>query len=180
MGGGVALLDFDNDGDLDVFFTNGARIDDPMPRGKLPQKAGAAYWNRLYANDGNWKFTDVTERSGLAGASTGYGMGVAVGDYDNDGFVDLYLTSFGRNSLYRNRGDGTFEDVTAKAGVGASGWSTSAGFVDYNNDGRLDLFVTRYLDWTFDSNIYCGERAPAPGVLPPGQLQRGDEPSIPE
>jgi enediyne biosynthesis protein E4 len=160
MGGGVALFDYDNDGDLDVFFTNGARIEDPMPTGKLPQKPDPSYWNRLYSNDGSWKFTDVTERSGLAGASTGYGMGVAVADYDNDGFADLYLTSFSRNVLYRNRGDGTFEDVTAKTGVGASGWSTSAGFFDFNNDGHLDLFVTRYLDWTFENNIHCGERDP--------------------
>jgi enediyne biosynthesis protein E4 len=160
MGGGVALFDYDNDGDLDIFFTNGARIDDPMPPGKLPEKRDSSQWNRLYSNDGSCKYTDVTERSGLAGASTGYGMGVAVGDYDNDGFSDLYLTSFNRNFLYRNRGDGTFEDVTAKAGVGASGWSTSAGFFDFNNDGHLDLFVTRYLDWRFETNIHCGEREP--------------------
>jgi YD repeat-containing protein len=160
MGGGVALFDFDNDGDLDLFFTNGAAIDDPMPPGQLPAKRSNAQWNRLYANEGNWRFKDVTERSGLSGAGTGYGMGVAVGDYDNDGFQDLYLTAFGRNYLYRNRGDGTFEDVTAKAGVAASGWSTSAGFFDYNNDGHLDLFVTRYLDWTFEKNIHCGDRTP--------------------
>jgi enediyne biosynthesis protein E4 len=160
MGGGVAVFDFDNDGDLDVFFTNGAQIDDPMPPGKLPQKRDPSYWNRLYSNEGNWKFIDVTERSGLAGMATGYAMGVAVADYDNDGFEDLYLTSLNRNYLYRNRGDGSFEDVTVKAGVAASGWSTSAGFVDYDNDGHLDLFVTRYLDWTFEKNIHCGERAP--------------------
>src|SRR5437016_2919190 len=127
MGGGVALFDFDNDGDLDIFFTNGARIDDPMPAGARPDKSDRKYWNRLYRNDGNWKFTDVTEKAGLSGVGTGYGMGVAVGDFDNDGFPDIYVTNYGANVLYRNRGDGTFEDVTAKAGVAASGWSTSAG-----------------------------------------------------
>ena len=160
MGGGVALIDFDNDGDLDIFFTNGARIEDLMPVGKVLEKTDRKYWNRLYRNDGGWKFTDVTEKSGLSGVGTGYGMGVAVGDYDNDGFQDLYLTSYGGNVLYRNRGDGTFENVTAKAGVAASGWSTSAGFFDYDNDGKLDLFVCRYLEWTFDNNIPCGDKAP--------------------
>ena len=160
MGGGVALFDFDNDGDLDMFFTNGARLADPMPAGTKPDKSEARYFNRLYRNDGNWKFTDVTAKAGLSGAGTGYGMGVAIGDFDNDGFPDIYLTNYGTNVLYRNRGDGTFEDVTARAGVAASGWSTSAGFFDYNNDGKLDLFVCRYLDWTFENNIPCGERAP--------------------
>jgi hypothetical protein len=160
MGGGVAVFDFDNDGDLDIFFTNGARIDEPMSAGSTPDKSDRKYWNRLYRNDGNWKFTDVTERAGLSGIGTGYGMGVAVGDYDNDGYQDLYVTTYGGNILYRNRGDGTFENVTAKAGVAASGWSTSAGFFDFNNDGKLDLFVCRYLDWTFETNIHCGERKP--------------------
>jgi enediyne biosynthesis protein E4 len=157
MGGGVALFDFDNDGDLDLFFTNGAKIDDPMPAGSKPDKSDARYRNRLYRNDGDWKFTDITAKSGMSGAGTGYGMGAATGDYDNDGYQDLYLTNYGSNVLYRNRGDGTFEDVTAKAGVAASGWSTSAGFFDYNNDGKLDLFVCRYLDWTFEKNVPCGE-----------------------
>src|SRR6266849_6108724 len=160
MGGGVAVFDFDNDGDLDIFFTNGARIDEPMSPGATPDKSDRKYWNRLYRNDGNWKFTDVTEKAGLSGIATGYGMGVAVGDYDNDGYQDLYVTTYGGNILYRNRGDGTFENVTAKAGVAASGWSTSAGFFDFNNDGKLDLFVVRYLDWTFENNIHCGERKP--------------------
>ncbi len=92
MGGGVAVFDFDNDGDLDIFFTNGARIDEPMSPGATPDKSDRKYWNRLYRNDGNWKFTDVTEKAGLSGIGTGYGMGVAVGDYDNDGYQDLYVT----------------------------------------------------------------------------------------
>jgi len=160
MGGGVALFDYDNDGDLDIFFTNGGGLEDPMPPGTKVDKSDPKYWNRLYRNDGNGKFTDVTEKAGLTGIGTGYGMGVAVGDYDNDGFQDLYLTTYGSNVLYRNRGDGTFENVTAKAGVAASGWSTSAGFFDYNNDGKLDLFVCRYLDWSFEKNIHCGEKKP--------------------
>ena len=160
MGGGVALFDFDNDGDLDIFFTNGAGLADPMPAGKKADKTEPRYFNRLYRNDGNWKFTDVTLKAGLSGVGTGYAMGVAVGDFDNDGFPDIYLTNYGANVLYRNRGDGTFEDITARAGVAAGGWSTSAGFFDYNNDGKLDLFVCRYLDWTFENNIPCGERAP--------------------
>src|SRR5687767_13884552 len=150
MGGGVALFDFDNDSDLDVFFTNGAKLNDPMTPGQKPDKSEARYRNRFYRNDGGWKFSDVTEEAGLTGSGSGYGMGAAVGDYDNDGYQDLYLTNYGRNILYRNRGNGTFEDVTSNAGVAASGWSTSAGFFDYNNDGTLDLFVCRYLDWTFE------------------------------
>jgi hypothetical protein len=161
MGGGVALLDYDGDGRLDVFFTNGARIDDPMPQGKQPAKSDRRFWNRLYRQNPDGTFGDVTERAGLTGSTQDrYGMGVAVGDYDNDGRPDLYVTSYGANTLYRNDGDGTFSDVTARAGVGASGWSASAGFFDYDNDGRLDLFVTRYVDWTFETNGYCGEKKP--------------------
>ena len=106
-------------------------------------------------------FVDVTEKAGLTGMPQDrYGMGVAVGDYDNDGFADLYVTSYGGNTLYRNNGDGTFTDVTKPAGVAAGGWSASAGFFDYDNDGRLDLFVTRYVDWSFRDNRYCGEKKP--------------------
>jgi hypothetical protein len=89
-----------------------------------------------------------------------YGMGVAVGDFDNDGFEDLYVTGYGGNTLYRNNGNGTFTDITARAGVAGSGWSTSAGFFDYDNDGKLDLFVARYLEWNFDEDRFCGERKP--------------------
>jgi hypothetical protein len=161
MGGGVGLLDYDNDGRLDVFFTNGALISDPMPDGKMPDKSERKFWNRLYHQNADGTFTDVTERAGLSGMPQGYySMGVAVGDYDNDGFEDIYVTGFGGNILYHNNGDGTFTDVTKKAGVSAGGWSASAGFFDYDNDGKLDLLVTRYLDWSFKANRYCGEKRP--------------------
>jgi hypothetical protein len=158
MGGGVALLDVDNDGWLDVLFTNGARLQDPMPADASPAKSDPRFWNRLYRNNRNGTFTDVTEKARLPG--TGYSMGAAVGDYDNDGFDDLYVTQYGSNVLYRNNGDGTFSDATTRAGVAADGWSSSAGFFDFDNDGRLDLFVCRYLRWTFQGNAYCGERRP--------------------
>ena len=161
MGGGVALLDYDNDGRLDIFLTNGAKIDDPMAAGKLPDKSDPAYWNRLYHQNADGTFVDVTEKAHLTGMPQNrYGMGVAVGDYDNDGFDDLYVTNYGGNTLYHNNRDGTFTDVTSRAGVGASGWSASAGFFDYDNDGRLDLLVTRYVDWTFQNNRHCGETQP--------------------
>jgi hypothetical protein len=161
MGGGVALLDYDNDGRLDIFFANGAKIDNPMPEGKLPDKSDPKFWNRLYHQQPDGTFTDVTEKAGLTGKlQNHYDMGVAVGDYDNDGFEDIYVTGFGGNTLYHNNGNGTFTDVTAKAGVAGGGWSASAGFFDYDNDGRLDLFVTRYVDWTFKTNRYCGEKTP--------------------
>ena len=161
MGGGVALLDYDNDGRLDIFFVNGARLEDPMPPGKAPDKSERRYWNRLYHQNPDGTFTDVTEKTGLTGMPQNlYGMGVAVGDYDNDGYEDIYVTNYGANTLYHNNGDGTFTDVTARAGVAAAGWSVSAGFFDYDNDGKLDLFVTRYLEWDFSDNRYCGERKP--------------------
>ena len=157
MGGGVALLDFDNDGRLDIFFTNGAALQDPMPKGSIPDKRDARFWNRLYRQKPDGTFEDVTERAGVRGA--GYSMGTASADYDNDGFVDLYVTSYGAGTLYRNRGDGTFEDVTLKAGANVAGWSTSAGWIDYDSDGLLDLFITRYLDWDFERGaLFCGEQ----------------------
>lgn len=161
MGGGVALLDYDNDGRLDIFFTNGAWLGDPMPQGKQPDKSDRKFWNRLYHQNADGSFSDVTEKAGLTGMPQNrYGMGVASGDFDNDGFVDIYVTGYGGNTLYRNNGNGTFTDVTARAGVGASGWSTSAGFFDYDNDGKLDLFVGRYVEWSFANNRYCGQARP--------------------
>jgi len=155
MGSGVALFDYDNDGRLDIFIVNGAPLADPTPKGTIPQKQGPKDWNRLYHQKPDGTFEDVTEKAGLQG--TGYGMGVAVGDYDNDGYEDLYVTAYGNNKLYHNNGNGTFTDVTAQAGVAGGGWSTSAAWVDLDNDGRLDLVVLRYLQWDFD-DLWCGER----------------------
>jgi enediyne biosynthesis protein E4 len=154
MGSGVALFDFDNDGRLDIFLVNGAALDDPTPKGTIPQKTGPKQWNRLYHQKVDGTFEDVTEKAGLQG--TGYGMGAAIGDYDNDGNEDLFVTAYGGNKLYRNNGDGTFTDVTAKAGVGGSGWSTSAAWVDLDGDGFLDLVVLRYLKWNFE-DVWCGD-----------------------
>jgi hypothetical protein len=154
MGAGVALFDYDNDGRLDIFLVNGAPLADPTSKGTVPQKTASDYWNRLYHQKPDGSFEDVTEHAGLQGV--GYGMGVAVGDYDNDGYEDLYVTAYGGNKLYHNNGDGTFTDVTDKAGVGGSGWSTAAAWVDLDGDGLLDLIVLRYLQWNFD-DIWCGE-----------------------
>src|SRR3984893_15762561 len=154
MGAGVALFDYDNDGRLDIFFVNGAPLGDPTPKGTIPQKSGPHYWNRLFHQKANGTFEDVTQRAGLQGV--GYGMGVAVGDYDNDGFEDLYVTAYGGNKLYHNNGNGTFTDITEKAGVAGGGWSTSAAWVDLDGDGLLDLVVLRYLEWDFE-DIWCGE-----------------------
>ena len=155
MGSGVALFDYDNDGRLDIFFANGGRIDDPMQKGAIPQKDGPKYWNRLYHQKPDGTFEDVTAEAGVSGV--GYSTGVAVGDYDNDGYDDLFVAGYGRSTLYHNNGNGTFTDVTASAGVGGSGWATSAAWVDYDNDGRLDLVVARYMEWDFD-DINCGQR----------------------
>src|ERR1035438_1117614 len=144
MGSGVALFDYDNDGRLDIFAVNGAPLSDPTPKGTIPQKTGPKYWNRLYHQKPDGTFEDVTEKAGLQGV--GYGMGVAVGDYDNDGYEDLYVTGYGGNRLYHNNGNGTFTDVTERAGVGGSGWSTSAAWVDLDGDGLLDLIVLATYD----------------------------------
>ena len=160
MGGGVAVLDYDNDGWLDLFFTNGAPLSDPMPPDARPRKTDR-FANRLYRNRRNGSFLDVTRAANVDGvANSGYGMGVAVGDYDNDGFADLYVTGYDANTLYHNDGRGRFEDVTLRAGVQGGGWSVSAVFFDFDNDGWLDLFVTRYVDWSFGREVYCGEKRP--------------------
>ena len=156
MGGGVALLDYNNDGLLDVFLVNGGKLDDPVQGAANFSRRDPVYWNRLYRQNRDGSFTDVTAAAGLSQSGNDYGMGVAVGDFNNDGYPDLYVTNFGHNALYRNNGDGTFTDVTEAAGVGAGGWSVSAGFFDYDNDGRLDLFVARYLDWDIGHNLLCG------------------------
>jgi hypothetical protein len=171
MPGGVALLDYNNDGLLDIFFVNGGRISHPMTTPENFDRHNPKYWNRLYRQNRDGSFTDVTEQAGLANAGDGnYGMGVAVGDYDNDGFPDLYVTSYGKNVLYHNNGNGTFTDVTAKAGVAAGGWSVSAGFFDYDNDGKLDLFVTRYMEWDTQHSKDCGGNFHT--YCPPGEFPR--------
>lgn len=159
MGSGVAVFDYDNDGRLDLFFANGAPIPDAAPKGTVPQKSSSADWNRLFHQKKDGTFEDVTASAGLKG--DGYSLGTAVGDYDNDGFEDLYVTGYGGNHLYHNNGNGTFTDVTAKSGTGGAGgademWFTSAVWVDLDNDGKLDLIVLRYLKWDFD-DVWCGE-----------------------
>jgi hypothetical protein len=157
MPGGAALFDYNNDGLLDIFLVNGGKITDTLKVPEQFDRSNPRYWNRLYRQNRDGSFTDVTQTAGLAVAGNGnYGMGVAVGDYDNDGFPDLYVTSYGKNVLYHNNGDGTFTDVTAKAGAAGGGWSASAGFFDFDNDGHLDLFVTRYMEWDADHNKICG------------------------
>jgi hypothetical protein len=169
MPGGVALLDYNNDGLLDIFLVNGGHVRDPMGSPISFDRHDPTYWNRLYRQNKDGSFSDVTEQAGLANAGdANYGMGVAVGDYDNDGFPDIYVTNFGENILYHNNGDGTFTDVTAKAGVAAGGWSASAGFLDYDNDGKLDLFVTRYLGWSVETSKTCGSERPT--YCPPGDF----------
>lgn len=170
MPGGVALLDYNNDGLLDIFLVNAGRITSPFKEPFNFDRHNPAYWNRLYRQNKDGSFTDVTEQAGLSKAGdANYGMGVAVGDYDNDGYPDLYVTNYGKNVLYHNNGDGTFTDVTEKAGVGAAGWFTSAGFLDYDNDGKLDLFVTRYLDWSPGRSKVCGTLQD-PMYCPPGEF----------
>ena len=151
MGAGLALFDYDNDGDLDVFFVQSG----PIGSAKRP---GTSSNHRLFRNDlkdGKLRFTDVTARSGII--LNGYGMGAATGDYDGDGDLDLFLTSLGPDTLYRNEGDGTFTNVTKDAGVSDDLWSTSAAFVDYDRDGDLDLFVVNYVDFTLAGNKPCAD-----------------------
>jgi hypothetical protein len=153
MLGGVAVLDFDRDGWMDLYVVNGA---------SLPslEKTGPEYWNRLYKNGRDGTFTDATQKAGVAGQ--GYSMGAAVGDFDNDGWDDLYVCGVNRNVLYRNNGDGTFSDVTTQAGVtgrtadGHKLWSVAAVWLDYDNDGFLDLFVSNYCHWSPGADPVCG------------------------
>lgn len=164
-GAGCAFVDYDNDGWIDIYLVNGGKCDfyDPQP----PLR------NALYRNNRDGTFTDVTEAAAVSGG--GYGMGVAVGDYDGDGFPDLYVTQYGRSILYHNNGNGTFTDVTEKAGVAAPGWASSAVWFDYDNDGRLDLFVCRFVEFDKSKNQFCGEKATGeryyciPKVYPPAR-----------
>jgi len=146
-GAGCAFLDYDNDGWMDIYLVNSGKCDffDPSP----------SLRNALYRNNRDGTFTDVTEKAGVVGG--GYGMGVAAGDYDKDGFPDLFVSQYGRSILYHNNGDGTFTDVTEKAGVASPGWASSAVWFDYDNDGLLDLFVGRFGDFSKAKSISCGE-----------------------
>ena len=146
-GAGCAFLDYDNDGWMDIYLVNSGKCDFFAPDPPLR--------NALYHNNRDGTFSDVTERAGVGGG--GYGMGVAVGDFDADGWPDLYVTQYGRSILYHNNGDGTFSDVTEKAGVAAPGWASSAAWFDYDNDGRLDLFVCRFVDFDKSKNKFCGD-----------------------
>jgi hypothetical protein len=153
MVSGVALLDYDNDGWLDVYLVNGARM-------TSLDKAGPEYWNRLFRNDGKGSFTDVTQAAGVAGR--GYDLGVATGDYDNDGHTDIFVAGLRRNTLFHNNGDGTFGDVTEEAGLARPDarygtlWAVAAAFADYDRDGDLDLFVSNYCVWDPATEPLCG------------------------
>ena len=152
MGAGCAWIDYDQDGLLDLYLVNGTATKLYTP--KRPLRSA------LYHNNGDGTFTDVTERAGV-GAEGLFGMGVAVGDFNNDGFPDLFVLGYGRCILYRNNGDGTFTDITARSGVENHGrWASSAAWFDYDNDGRLDLIVANYVDWSPENNFYCGDRGP--------------------
>src|SRR5436309_1835055 len=165
VGAGCAFLDYDNDGWMDIYLVNSGPCDFYSP----PQ----ALRNALYRNNRDGTFSDVTLKAGVTGNA--YGMGIAVGDYDSDGFPDLYVTQYPHSILYHNNGDGTFTDVTAKAGVAAPGWATSAVWFDYDNDGHLDLFVCRFVDFDKSKNQFCGEKATGqryyciPKVYSPGR-----------
>ncbi len=146
MAGGLAVFDYNNDGRPDIFFTNGAASNKDDPK----------HWNRLFRNDGDWKFTDVTAEAGLAGQ--GYAMGAAVADFDNDGNVDLFVAQVGGSRLYRNLGNGKFEDVTAASGIADELWAVAAAWVDVDNDGLLDLWITHYTQWPPATDRYCGDQ----------------------
>jgi hypothetical protein len=160
MGSGVALFDYDNDGDLDIFLVQGAMLG-PVDVSKAAFHPQLPLRGRLYRNDSirnadgtcTLKFVDVTEESGIR--AEGYGMGVTAADFNNDGWVDLYITNFGNNQMWRNNGDGTFTDVTAESGADVPGWSICAAFLDYDRDGWLDLFVANYIDFRFTNLTKC-------------------------
>jgi len=149
MGAGVAFLDYDNDGWMDLYLVNAGPCDFYTPAKPVR--------NALYKNNRDGTFTDVTEKAGVTGGT--FGMGVAVGDFDNDGWPDLFITSYGKCILYQNNRDGTFRDATEKAGVATPGWTTSAAWFDYDNDGRLDLFVCSFVDYSVNHRVGCGNNA---------------------
>jgi enediyne biosynthesis protein E4 len=148
MAGGLAVFDYDGDGLPDIFFTNGADV--PTLRKTSPK-----FWDRLYHNEGGMKFRDVTAEAGVAG--TGYDMGAAAADYDNDGRPDLVVAGVNGSTLYHNLGNGRFEDVTAKAGIKNKGWAVAAGWLDFDRDGKLDLWVVHYTKWQLPDDRYCGD-----------------------
>ncbi len=150
MAGGLAVFDYDGDGLADIFFTNGAD-------GPEMVKSDAKFHNRLFRNEGGWRFRDVTAEAGVGGA--GYSMGAAAADFDNDGDSDLFVAGVFRNLLYRNEGDGSFADVTDSSGIASDRWSVAAGWFDYDRDGLLDLFVVNYAEWSVEEDRYCGDRA---------------------
>jgi enediyne biosynthesis protein E4 len=164
MAGGIALFDYDRDGYLDIYLVNGAAL-------PSLEKSSPKFWNRLFHNNHDGSFTDVTEKAGIAGR--GFGMGAAVGDYDNDGWPDLFVANVTGNQLFHNNGDGTFTDVTTRAGVGEplfdgkKMWSVGAGWFDYNNDGLLDLFVVNYCKWEVNKDPYCALNADTRGYCHP-------------
>ena len=166
MGAGVAVFDYDNDGDLDVFFVQGAPVRESPTDASVTSSSG----HRLYRNEGVSagipRFVDVTTKAGVGRRAVG--MGVAAGDVDNDGWLDLYVTAFGSNVLYRNQGDGSFADVTREAGVDDPRWSTSAAFLDYDRDGDLDLFLVNYVGFTVANNRRCTDQTGARDYCPPG------------
>src|SRR4030095_2671907 len=175
MGAGAALLDFDNDGDLDVFLVQGSTLEiaDQPARTLFPWPGPGDLRSRLFRNDlvvgkdGNRSlhFTDVTEKSGIV--ADGYGMGVAVGDINNDGWIDLYVTNLNSNKMFLNKGDGTFADVTAKTGTDDARWTTSASFFDYDRDGWLDLMVVNYADFSPRNSPRCYAATSAPDYCTP-------------
>jgi hypothetical protein len=148
MGPGVAFFDFDNDGWVDLFMVNSGAADFYSPRTPLK--------NALYKNNRDGTFTDVTDQAGVAGGQQ-FGMGCAIADYDNDGYADILVTAYGRCTLYHNNGNGTFTDVTDKAGLAAPGWTTSAVWFDYDNDGKLDLFLCSFVEFSLKNNVFCGD-----------------------
>ena len=170
--GGVAVFDYNGDGRPDIFFTNGAKT-------PALEKVSPIYSNRLYRNDGGMRFTDVTTAAGLSG--TGYAIGAAAGDFDNDGHVDLFVAGVRTNQLYRNRGDGRFEDVTKAAGIASGDFAVGGGWFDYDNDGRLDLLVVNYVQWSAGQESVLRRRGAADQhLLPPARLPGAAEPPLPQ